>query len=356
MKRNGFTLIELLAVIVILAIIALIATPIILGIINDAREKANERSVELYASAVKNAIAAYQLEEGKEVKPDTYKKETLPFIVEYDGNVECESIIISKDSKVSLKECTVNGGEKTYNYGIEEETPSLAGTIGICRPLSDVTEGVYKAGDKYECDVDPQKQGYDYIFFVLNSTSTEVNLIMDSNITRTGEAIKEENPSDKGLVLWITKDDYTSEEIGGTEAEWDEVCDECGNTNKGPISAMNYLQTATNGWSNVNLQTINSFQECENGSNCVNKPMAKTYTVNARLPYLTEVSDVKPWLSNYMEDYGNTTNKVSGVEGYLLASVSSGVVHCLDAFATTNTWYVIYTDAFGVRPVINLSI
>ena len=35
--KKGFTLIELLAVIVILAIIALIATPIILGIIDDAR-------------------------------------------------------------------------------------------------------------------------------------------------------------------------------------------------------------------------------------------------------------------------------------------------------------------------------
>ena len=59
--KKGFTLIELLAVIVILAIIALIATPIILGIINDAREESNERSVELYASAVRNAVAAYQL-------------------------------------------------------------------------------------------------------------------------------------------------------------------------------------------------------------------------------------------------------------------------------------------------------
>lgn len=44
MKQNqkGFTLIELLAVIVILAIIALIATPIILGVVNDARKGASK--------------------------------------------------------------------------------------------------------------------------------------------------------------------------------------------------------------------------------------------------------------------------------------------------------------------------
>ena len=38
-KKKGFTLIELLAVIVILGLIALIATPIILNIINKYRSK-----------------------------------------------------------------------------------------------------------------------------------------------------------------------------------------------------------------------------------------------------------------------------------------------------------------------------
>ena len=49
-KKNAFTLIELLAVIVILAIIALIATPIILGIVEDAKKDAFLRSVEMVVS------------------------------------------------------------------------------------------------------------------------------------------------------------------------------------------------------------------------------------------------------------------------------------------------------------------
>jgi len=43
--KKGFTLIELLAVIIILAIIALIATPIVLDVINDAKSEANKETV-----------------------------------------------------------------------------------------------------------------------------------------------------------------------------------------------------------------------------------------------------------------------------------------------------------------------
>ena len=54
MKKNtkGFTLIELLAVIVILAIIALIATPIVLNLIKTARRGAAARSAEGIRSAL----------------------------------------------------------------------------------------------------------------------------------------------------------------------------------------------------------------------------------------------------------------------------------------------------------------
>ena len=50
-RTNAFTLIELLAVIVILAVISLIATPIILGIVEDTKRDAYLRDCEMIEHA-----------------------------------------------------------------------------------------------------------------------------------------------------------------------------------------------------------------------------------------------------------------------------------------------------------------
>ena len=57
MKKCGFTLIELLAVIIILAIIAVIATPIILNVIDDARKSAGLSESEMIMSGINNYCA-----------------------------------------------------------------------------------------------------------------------------------------------------------------------------------------------------------------------------------------------------------------------------------------------------------
>ena len=66
MKNKGFTLIELLAVIVILAIIALIATPTILGVVDTARKGAAESSILGYIDAVEKQAMINEMDETKD--------------------------------------------------------------------------------------------------------------------------------------------------------------------------------------------------------------------------------------------------------------------------------------------------
>ena len=125
--KTGFTLIELLAVIVILAIIALIATPIILGIINDAKEDANKRSVENYAHAVELAIVRTATKQGGVIEPGEYeivpdslgkkiKKGDLVIDIDYKGEaVTNGKISVDKDGKIEIIGMSFNG-KSSYNY------------------------------------------------------------------------------------------------------------------------------------------------------------------------------------------------------------------------------------------------
>ena len=178
--KKGFTLIELLAVIVILAIIALIATPIILGIINDAKEESNERSVELYAAAVKNGIAAHQLTKG-EVPAGTYNNTTkpLPFEVEVDGNVVCTTITISEDGKVTLTGCKVNGGTKEYSYGIEEEPP----VEKVCSIVQQ-DESKYSIGDVVTCNIGETPDKF-YVIADAELSASTIQMLTEKNIHTT---------------------------------------------------------------------------------------------------------------------------------------------------------------------------
>ena len=176
--KKGFTLIELLAVIVILAIIALIATPIILGIINDAREKSNERSVELYVSAVRNAIATYQLTGTSAPKSFSDLK------VQYDGDVKCEVQKLYSDGSFYIADCTVNGVLVDYSYGTEQFKTYENGDVvfydvdnGVgCEGL--YTESQSKTGVKTGC----------MKFYAFNDDgSDKINLILDHNTTSSVE-------------------------------------------------------------------------------------------------------------------------------------------------------------------------
>ncbi len=59
--KKGFTLIELLAVIIILAIVALIATPIILDVVEDARKSTAASEANMIASGINTYCATAEM-------------------------------------------------------------------------------------------------------------------------------------------------------------------------------------------------------------------------------------------------------------------------------------------------------
>ena len=117
-KRKAFTLIELIAVLVIMAIIALIVTPLVMSIIRKARISADKRSIDAYGRSIELAIAGYLLDTGK------FPTEVSQLTIEYSGNeVVCETTQINTDSSVYLAGCTVAGRNvENYTYG-EDKTP-----------------------------------------------------------------------------------------------------------------------------------------------------------------------------------------------------------------------------------------
>lgn len=60
-RHNAFTLIELLAVIIILAIVALIATPIILDVVKDARISAGRSEANMIYNGINNYCETMEL-------------------------------------------------------------------------------------------------------------------------------------------------------------------------------------------------------------------------------------------------------------------------------------------------------
>ena len=125
MKSNkGFTLIELLAVIVILAIIALIATPRILDVVEEARKGAAKSSILGYIDAVEKQAMINQLndDDTDDITADTYTVSQLTAKkVTVKGDLPEEtgtSVTVDDKGSVTGASVFVTKGEKydvTYN-------------------------------------------------------------------------------------------------------------------------------------------------------------------------------------------------------------------------------------------------
>ena len=130
-SNKGFTLIELLAVIVVLAVIALIATPIVLKLVDQARVGAAESSATAYVKAVENRVLATLVEDtgavfcseytvaGKALTGVTDKctgaTETAKSLtVDVKGDLPTTGTVTITDGEVTAATLTISG--YTINY------------------------------------------------------------------------------------------------------------------------------------------------------------------------------------------------------------------------------------------------
>ena len=240
-NKNAFTLIELLAVIVILAVIALIATPIILGIVEDAKKDAFLRSVELVISTTDIDIAnktfeeeyTYTITDGDISNLEVSVKNTdgMNGSITYDVNgkevyaipngVYCvkktEDMAKAEISDYVEGECTLTVQPTTYANGQRVYFDVYAGTGCTMEKYSESYENGDYANSLtgYNGLNGTGKQNNCLLFYAFNDDGGEtINLILDHNTI--------------GITYWTNS---------STSSNTD-----------GPITVLSELKTATANW------------------------------------------------------------------------------------------------------------
>ena len=186
MKKKGFTLIELLAVIVVLAVIALIATPIVLNLIKTAKIGSAEQSVTGYVKAIENTIIKDMLDD-KNISDGTYKYDSLE--VDVSGKRPTSGKYTVKNGKVESGNFCVDGYTIEYKNGQSKKISDTCevlyqvyenGTAIYFNPetgkVCNQNDAVSTTGTKTGC----MKW---YTFNDEGSKTETVNMILDHNTT-----------------------------------------------------------------------------------------------------------------------------------------------------------------------------
>ena len=213
-KKKGFTLIELIAVLVIMAILALIVTPLVMSIIKKAKVSSDRRSIDAYGRSIELAIAGYLLDNG------SFPTSIEQLTIEYSGEeVVCSTTQLNSDSSVYLAGCTVGGRSVDgYTYGKEETVPTPSYTaynVGNHVSYNGVTYYVIEDSDTNNDTVKLLKEN--------PLTKTEMD-----NLNLTGITITESNGY--GKVQYGESTDYSTSTVKQVVDAWKNSAVESGDT------------------------------------------------------------------------------------------------------------------------------
>ena len=122
MKNKGFTLIELLSVIVVIAIVTLIAFPVISGVVEKTKLKALEDSAYGLVEASNLYYAQYANE--NTVRFDKNEDENTLKNLSYKGSIEKGTVIINSKGQVTV--CISDGKNSAYKNYNENKVTAVA--------------------------------------------------------------------------------------------------------------------------------------------------------------------------------------------------------------------------------------
>ena len=352
MKKRGFTLIELLAVIVVLAIIALIATPIVMNTIKNAKKGAAERSADNYIKQVETAVAEERLNKN-EVLEGEYQ-------ITSDGNLcRDKSASCSDDNKIKIEMSgnkPTSGKIKITNGSVDQTSSSM--TIGDYTISYNSTKKTYEATEKgsstttalctantskvsalvWDGNNDPSQES--------SYTRQEVGLLASESgaytpgVTYTcelgdGESntfyVFEENGDNVSLIAGFNLGDAVAWSEDGSNHKDEDV-------SKQAVTAKASLKKRTSGWTKLTESQISL-----PSANQIATSAGKTFNENS-------LSGLPTWLYSY--------TKTPVAYGYWTSTPFAS--DSLDAWyvyydGRLDSDYVGYGDGYGVRPVITVS-
>ena len=363
--KKGFTLIELLAVIVILAIIALIATPIVLDIIEDSKNSSIKRSIELYGKAVENSVAKAQLNgsivpSGKYTTEDgkTLTNGNTTIKVDYDGTKTVCEVYISNEGTVSLKKCNVSEKTIEYTYGnkIYENGDVVYFDVKTGKTCDNYKEENSNTG--YNGIGGTENQNGCLKFYIFNDFgSDKVNLILDHNTTATiawnSSGSNVNGPSEE----FLNKLNEDTKDWIGTEVPTNYIMDQTGQAS-GTKYTIDYSTYK------ARIITAQGIAQITNNTSWDETTSMDWYYLDTNTKEKSTTGFKYGWLydrtnTECKEEYGCLNNADSSMNGYGYWTVSSHVGYTnsawlMSSFGNVSGSGTDSSDYFGIRPVIEV--
>ena len=351
-RKKGFTLIELLGVLILLAVISLIAYPIIDKVLTNAKNEAYERQKD-------NIIEAARMYVTMNGTNNTSTKQ-LSFQTLIDaGLLKDGEILDPRDSSKNMPGCILYNWSNSKNQYIFEYS-------------EECVLPAYAVGDLLKVQVsDSETQN----IYVLEVNGDEIVGILDRNLPG-------------GTVAWISEEDVaTLEPPYGDNPTAEEVYNYI--KELGPITANKVLNKKTNTWNKVTKKYIPEAEEILKLTEYYKELEASGETSNWETKYSTDFNNFvteNEDLMNNCESAIKCREEITAAGGgkYLLpewliinlvtnGDNSAGIGYWTKTFVNFNAvpnpvfaWNTIamgylyinpinYPDTIGVRPVIHIS-